>query len=106
MAEVLSGNGLRISVLKAGTVPPDRREACVAKKFQSSLAVKGELPEDGLAAYGDDDDGLMMALARQIISGEEDEESVEAVLARSRNAKSVSEELLVEDGWHAVEGAI
>ena len=35
----------------------------VAKKMQSSLAVEGELPEDGLAAYGDD---LMMALARKI----------------------------------------
>ena len=177
MAEVLSRDGLQVSVLKADTVPPDRREAwvaqkveegidvlichprlvqtgldliyfptivwgevdysvytmrqasrrigqkhpvkvvfmayrnslqadalkLVAKKLQSSLAVKGELPEDGLAAYGDDDDGLMMALTRQNISGEEDEESVEAVFARSRNAKSVSEELLVEDGWHAVE---
>ena len=33
----------------------------VAKKLQSSLAVEGELPEDGLAAYGDEggrpDDG-------------------------------------------------
>ena len=27
----------------------------VAKKLQSSLAVEGELPEDGLAAYGDVD---------------------------------------------------
>ena len=26
----------------------------VAKKLQSSLAVEGELPEDGLAAFGDD----------------------------------------------------
>ena len=33
----------------------------VAKKLQSSLAVEGELPEDGLAAYGDDGDDLMMA---------------------------------------------
>ena len=32
----------------------------VAKKLQSSLAVEGELPEDGLAAYGDDDGDLMM----------------------------------------------
>ena len=32
----------------------------VAKKLQSSLAVEGELPEDGLAAYGDDGDDLMM----------------------------------------------
>ena len=41
----------------------------VAKKLQSSLAVEGELPEDGLDAYGDD---LMLALARKIVAGEED----------------------------------
>ena len=44
----------------------------VAKKVQSSLAVEGELPEDGLAAFGDDGDDLLMALARKIVSGEED----------------------------------
>ena len=27
----------------------------VAKKLHSSLAVEGELPEDGLAAYGEED---------------------------------------------------
>ena len=49
-----------------------------ALKLQSSLAVEGELPEDGLAAYGDDGDDLMMALARKIVSGEEDDaETVE-----------------------------
>ena len=55
----------------------------VAKKMQSSLAVEGELPEDGLAAYGDDGDDMMMALARKIVSGDE--------------------ELLVDDGWKPVE---
>ena len=60
------------------------------KKMQSSLAVEGELPEDGLAAYGDDGDDLMMALARKLVldhdrgivsgGGEEDEaETVEEV---------------------------
>ena len=47
----------------------------VAKKMQSSLAVEGELPEDGLAAYGDDGDDMMMALARRIVSGEEEDEA-------------------------------
>ena len=47
----------------------------VAKKLQSSLAVEGELPEDGLAAYGDDGDDLMMALARKIVSGDEEEDA-------------------------------
>ena len=78
----------------------------VAKKLQSSLAVEGELPEDGLAAFGDDGDDLMMALARKIVSGDEDDadaESVEEVFAEARNAESAAEVLLVDDGWKAVE---
>ena len=83
----------------------------VAKKLQSSLAVEGELPEDGLAAYGDDGDDLMMALARKlvldhdrgIVSGDEDAETVEDVLARARDAEATAEELLVDEGWKLVE---
>ena len=78
----------------------------VAKKLQSSLAVEGELPEDGLAAFGDDGDDLMLALARQIVSGEKtdaDGESVEAVFAQARDAASRAEEFLVDDGWKSVE---
>ena len=76
----------------------------VAKKMQSSLAVEGELPEDGLAAYGDDGDDMIMALARKIVSGgEEEDETMEEVFAQARNAESEAEELLVDDGWKAVE---
>ena len=76
----------------------------VAKKLQSSLAVEGELPEDGLAAFGDEGDDLMMALARKIVSGDEDEdETVEEVFAQARDAETTAEELLVDDGWKAVE---
>ena len=78
----------------------------VAKKMQSSLAVEGELPEDGLAAYGDDGDDMMMALARKIVSGGEEEneaETMEEVFAQARNAESEAEELLVDDGWKVVE---
>ena len=77
----------------------------VAKKLQSSLAVEGELPEDGLAAYGDDGDDLMMALARKIVSGEEEDETetVEAVFAQARDAEASAEEYLVDDDWKAVE---
>ena len=79
----------------------------VAKKLQSSLAVEGELPEDGLAAYGDDGDDLMLALARKIVSGdEEDAETVEAVFAQARDAEAVSEEYLVDDGWKPVEPGV
>ena len=84
----------------------------VAKKLQSSLAVEGELPEDGLAAYGDDGDDLMMALARKlvldhdrgIVSGGEDEaETVDDVFAAARDAEASAEELLVDEGWKLVE---
>ena len=77
----------------------------VAKKLQSSLAVEGEMPEDGLAAFGDDGDDMMMALARKIVSGEEEDEAetVEEVFAQARNAEATAEDLLVDDGWKAVE---
>ena len=77
----------------------------VAKKLQSSLAVEGELPEDGLAAFGDDGDDMMMDLARKIVSGEEDDEAetVEEVFAQARNAEATAEELLVDGGWKIVE---
>ena len=77
----------------------------MAKKTQSSLAVEGELPEDGLAAYGDDGDDMMMALARKIVSGDEEDEAetMEEVFAQARNAESEAEELLVDDGWKVVE---
>ena len=77
----------------------------VAKKLQSSLAVEGELPEDGLAAFGDDGDDLMLALARQIVNGDEtaDGETVEDVFARARDAEASAEEFLVDDGWKVVD---
>ena len=77
----------------------------VAKKLQSSLAVEGELPEDGLAAFGDEGDDLMMALARRIVSGDEEDgaETVEQVFAQTRDAEASAEEYLVDDGWKVVE---
>ena len=96
---------------RRGTAPPFYRDTLqadalklVAKKLQSSLAVEGELPEDGLAAFGDDGDD-MMALARKIVSGDEDEdtETVEEVFAQTRNAEATAEELLVDEGWKIVE---
>ena len=73
----------------------------VAKKLQSSLAVEGELPEDGLAAYGDDGDDLMLALARKLVNGNEDDatDTVEAAFthARAAETESETEEYLVDD---------
>ncbi len=75
----------------------------VAKKLQSSLAVEGELPEDGLAAYGDDGDDPMLALARKIVAGEEDDGSVESVFAQAQQVAAEAEALLVDAEWAAPE---
>ena len=78
----------------------------VAKKLQSSLAVEGELPEDGLAAYGDDGDDLMLALARKLVNGADDDDAadtVETVFAQARASENESESYLVDDGWQAPE---
>ena len=77
----------------------------VAKKLQSSLAVDGELPEEALAAYGDNGDDLMMALAFQIVGGEEEDtaETMEEVFAAVRDAGGPAEELLVDEHWKLVE---
>ncbi|MYG29732.1 MAG: SWF/SNF helicase family protein [Holophagales bacterium] len=71
----------------------------VAQKLQSSLAVEGDLPEDGLAAYGDTGDDLMMALARKLVSGETDSEPVEDIFLRAQQIAAEAEDLLVDADW-------
>ena len=49
---------------------------------------------------------MMMALARKIVSGDEEDdesETMEEVFAQARNAEADAEEYLVDDGWKAVE---
>ena len=77
----------------------------VAKRLQSALAVEGELPAEGLAAYGDDGDDLMLALARKIVAGagEEDADSVESVFAQAQQVAADAEALLVDAEWAAPE---
>ncbi len=66
----------------------------VAKKLQSSLAVEGELPADGLAAYGDEGDELMLALARKIVAG------IQSMISRTDfdGAETVVYEWSLRDG--------
>ena len=73
----------------------------VARKMQSSLAVEGELPEDGLAAYGDDGQDMMMTLAKSILSGHEpDDTAIESIFAQAKKDQELGEAFLVEDDWH------
>ena len=72
----------------------------VARKLQSSLMVEGELPEEGLAAYGDDGQDVMLALAHQVIGdGEGGEDPVEEVFEKYRAAQAAGEEYLVDEDW-------
>ena len=81
-----------------GTLQADALQL-VARKLQSSLAVEGELPEDGLAAFGDAGDDLMLALARKIVAGEADSDSVESVFAEAQQVAAEAEALLVDAEW-------
>ena len=71
----------------------------VAQKLQSSLAVEGDLPEDGLAAYGATGDDLMMALARKLVSGETDSEPVEDIFQQAQQVAAEAHQLLVDGDW-------
>ena len=77
----------------------------VAKKMQSSLAVEGELPEEGLIAFGDDGQDMIMALARQIVNETEFQSgnSLENIFARAREAEQENERYLVDDKWHTTQ---
>ena len=68
----------------------------MAQTSRSNPAIGGAVPTQH---------DIMLALARKIVNGEEEEgESVEEAFAQARDAEALSEELLVDEGWHAVEG--
>lgn len=66
-----------------------------AKKLQASLAVEGELVEEGLAAHGTDGDDLLLTLARSLTAQDEvSEESLEGLFAEVRAVADGVEEAL------------
>ena len=68
----------------------------VAKKLKASLAVEGELGDDGLSAFGDDGEDLLMALARSLTERvEASDESLEALFGPAAS----SAELLDASRW-------
>ena len=71
----------------------------IARKMQSSLAVEGELPEEGLSAYGDDGQDMMLNLARQIVAGHEEEDDIESIFAKVKNTMDDDDTYLVDDEW-------
>ena len=70
----------------------------VARKMQSSLAVEGDLPDDGLATFGDQGGDITMTLARRIFNQEEDDqESIEALFSQARQQQELDDEFLLDD---------
>jgi hypothetical protein len=62
--------------------------ALVAKKLKSSLAVEGELVEEGLATHGDQGDDMLLSLARSLTERvESSADSLEALFAGVRQAE-------------------
>jgi len=71
----------------------------VAKKLQASLAIEGDLVEDGLAAHGRGDEDFLLTLARSLTGqAEGSEESLESLFAEVRRAATDADSPLgVED---------
>jgi SNF2 family DNA or RNA helicase len=69
--------------------------ALVAKKLKSSLAVEGELVEEGLATHGDQGDDMLLSLARSLTDRTETNAgSLEALFAGVRAAQGEVEAAL------------
>ena len=85
------------STLQAGAL------RLIARKMQSSLAVEGELPEEGLSAYGDDGQDMMLNLARKIVAGHEEEDDIESIFAKVKNTMDQDDTYLVNDEWRLPE---
>jgi superfamily II DNA or RNA helicase len=75
----------------------------VAAKTRASLAVEGELPEEGLAALGEDGGDVYLALARRLAGAGDgatgQTHSLEALFAEARRSEDEADRLLVEVRW-------
>ncbi|MCC6387571.1 MAG: hypothetical protein IT302_09325, partial [Dehalococcoidia bacterium] len=72
----------------------------VAKKLKASLAVEGELDDEGLATFGDDGEDLLMALARNLTDRVEgSEESLEWLFASIHDYERNQDAVLDEAGF-------
>jgi hypothetical protein len=72
--------------------------ALVARKLQASLAVEGELVEEGLAAHGDEGEDLLLSLARSLTEQvEASDDSLEGLFAGVRKVEADTEAALRPD---------
>ena len=93
-----------IHLIYAGTMQ-EQALSLIAAKAKTSMAVEGELPEEGLAAFGDSQESLHLELARSLIAEDRPElddegaaKSIESILNAGRRAE-------IEDSRQLVAGA-
>ena len=94
-----------VHLIYAGTMQ-EQALSLIAAKAKTSMAVEGELPEEGLAAFGDSQESLHLELARALIAedspeadGEETASSIESMLNAGRRAEiEESRQLVAEAG--------
>ena len=78
----------------------------IARKTQASLALEGELPEEGLAAFDAAEEDLILALARQMLQEDEpggaeaEGKSLESILRQAKKEQAAENEMLAAEGWH------
>ena len=74
----------------------------VGQKMKSSLMVEGEMPEDALAQHAaEQEDDLMMALARRIISNAPmPDDTIEELFRQARDRQQDNEEMLSATDWN------
>jgi hypothetical protein len=74
----------------------------VARKLKASLAVEGELVEDGLAGHGDDGEDMLLALAKSLTEQvEASSDSLERLFAEAQGATSALEAGLNPDDFES-----
>ena len=83
----------------------------IARKMKTSLAIEGDLPDDGLSAFGDDGKDLMYSLARKLLDADGPDDAdlfgsnptqtlnIDQLLADAQAAQDDSDQLLVDDDW-------
>ena len=72
----------------------------IAGKMQASLTVEGDIPEEGLAAYNDNGDNIIINLVKQIIEGgNREDDSIEEIFAKTRRLENEGEEFIVSEDW-------
>lgn len=76
----------------------------VSKKMKCSLAIEGDLPEEGLSAFAGEEEDLLVTLAREMLldqeaNGTTPAASLERILEEARQDRELEGDFIVADDW-------